>query len=246
MLCLKHLPRGRRISEKIRVIILDDHQSIADGYSYRLSLIPEIEVIATLTYGEALEPTLVGQPANVLLLDVHLPTSPDNPNPYPILHLIPRLLQIYPTLNILVISMIAERGVIRAVTDAGVSGYLLKDDQDSIQDLGNIVLTVAAGGVHFSPLAQELLRRSQAMTDGAALTPRQVAALSLCLAYPNASTSDLATRMAVANSTVRNLLSSAYLKLGVYTRAGAVARACQLGLITPESPVCAAGLDART
>lgn len=225
------------MTKKIRVIILDDHQSITDGYCYRLSLIPKIEISATLTHGEELEPALALQPADVLLLDVHVPTAPDNPSPYPILHLIPRLLQMYPGLNILAISMIAERGLIRAVMDAGASGYLLKDDAESIQDLGNVILTVADGGVHFSPQARELLMRSQAMTDGEALTHKQVAALSLCLAYPNDSTSDLAKKMDVAHSTLRNLLSGAYLKLGINNRMAAVAKARQLGLITPQPPV---------
>jgi two-component system capsular synthesis response regulator RcsB len=222
------------MSKKIHVMILDDHQSIVDGYRYRLSLIPQIEVIAALIHGETLEPTLARQPADVLLLDVHVPTGPGNPHPYPILHLIPRLLQVYPALNILVISMIAERGLIRAVMDAGASGYLLKDDQESIQDLGSIILTIAGGGVHFSPQAQELLLRSQNHTDGEGLTPRQVTVLSLCLAYPDDSTVELAARMVVAHSTVRNLLSGAYLKLGVHTRIAAIAKARQLGLITPE------------
>jgi two-component system nitrate/nitrite response regulator NarL len=222
------------MSEKIRVIILDDHQSIVDGYSYRLSRVSEIEVIATLTYGEELEPTLAEHPADVLLLDVHVPTAPDNPNPYPILHLIPRLLRVHHELNVLAISMIAERGLIRAVVESGASGYLLKDDQASIQDLGNVVLTIADGGIYFSPQARELLTRSKAITDGEALTPKQLAILSLCLAYPNDSTIELAGRMDVANSTLRNLLSSAYLKLGVRTRMAAIAKARQLGLITPD------------
>lgn len=225
------------MSEKIHVIILDDHQSIADGYCYRLSLTPEIDVSATLLYGEELEPALAQQPVDVLLLDVHVPTAKDNPRPYPILHLVPRLIQIHPRLNILVISMTVDRGLIRAVMDAGASGYLLKDDQESIQDLGSIVLKIAQGGIHFSPQAQSLLARSQAISDGESLTPKQVAALSLCLAYPDDSSSDLAKKMDIANSTVRNLLSGAYLKLGVRTRLAAVARAQQLGLITPELPV---------
>jgi DNA-binding CsgD family transcriptional regulator len=41
--------------------------------------------------------------------------------------------------------------------------------------------------------------------------------------------------MSISNSTVRNLLSGAYLKLGVRTRSAAVARARQLGLISPEA-----------
>ena len=222
------------MSEKIRVVILDDHQSIADGYCYRLGLTSEIEVITALLYGEELEPTLAQQPADVLLLDVHVPTAKGNPSPYPILHLVPRLLQIYPRLNILVISMMVDRGLIRAVMEAGASGYLIKDDQESIHQLGNIVLKIAAGGIHFSPQAQSLLTRSRVISDGEALTPKQVTVLSLCLAYPDDSSSDLATKMGVANSTVRNLLSGAYLKLGVRTRMAAVAKARQLGLITSE------------
>jgi len=42
--------------------------------------------------------------------------------------------------------------------------------------------------------------------------------------------------MNVANSTVRNLLSGAYLRLGVNSRAAAIAKARQLGLIPPDSP----------
>jgi two-component system nitrate/nitrite response regulator NarL len=41
------------MSKKIRVAILDDHQSIVDGYLYRLQNAPDIEVVATAVYGEA-------------------------------------------------------------------------------------------------------------------------------------------------------------------------------------------------
>ena len=42
--------------------------------------------------------------------------------------------------------------------------------------------------------------------------------------------------MSVSHSTVRNLLSGEMLKLGVNNRAGAIAKARQLGLITPHQP----------
>src|SRR6188474_1832226 len=105
------------MTEKIRVAILDDHQSIVDGYVYRLEKEPQVEVVATMGFGEELEPTLKNIPVDVLLLDVNVPTSNENRNPYPILHAIPRLLQAHPDLNILVISMHAERGLIRAVME---------------------------------------------------------------------------------------------------------------------------------
>jgi len=143
------------MTKKIRVTILDDHQSIIDGYLFRLGKVPEIEVVATIAYGEELEPTLGKFPTDVLLLDVSVPMSAINPNPYPILHVIPKLLELYPNLAVLVISMLAERGLIRAIMEAGANGYILKDDQATIRELGNVVTSVANGGIYFSQKAHQ-------------------------------------------------------------------------------------------
>ena len=219
------------MKDKIRLVIMDDHQSIVDGYLYRLSKVPQVEVAATLAYGEELEPTLKQHPADVLLLDVQVPISPKDPNPYPILHTIPKLLQLYPDLAILVISMFNERGLIRAVVEAGASGYLLKNDSQRIQELGKAILSIAEGGVCFS---EKVLKVFLAKQDEP-FTPRQLEALSLCASYPNSKTAELARQMKIANSTFRNLLSTVYLKLGVQTRAAAIARAREMGVITPDS-----------
>ena len=224
------------MSDKIRVAILDDHQSIIDGYLYRLSTIPQIEVVATLGYGEELEPTLEKHPTNVLLLDISVPTSKTNPNPYPILYAIPKLLQTYDNLNILVVSMFAERGLIRAVMEAGASGYILKDDQTAIRELGSVVVSIAGGGVYFSQAAHDLHVKYLSTENNEKLTARQLEALSLCLSYPDSTTAELAKMMNVSNSTVRNLLSASYVKLGVHNRTAAIAKAQQLGLITPTQP----------
>jgi two-component system nitrate/nitrite response regulator NarL len=223
------------MNKKIRVTILDDHQNIIDGYVFRLSTNPQIEIAATINFGEDLEPALAEHPTDVLLLDVNVPTSSKNPNPYPILHVIPKLLQYYSGLNILVISMYAERGLIRAVMEAGASGYVLKDDQTTARDLGSVVISVAGGGIYFSQKAHELYSKHLSK-ESDLLTVRQLEAISLCAAYPNNTTAMLADTMAVSNSTVRNLLSAAYLKLDVNNRAAAIARAQQLGLITSLSP----------
>ena len=221
----------------IRVTILDDHQGIIDGYIYRLSKASGFEIVATISYGEELESTLAAYPTDVLLLDINVPTSAENPNPYPILHNIPSLLEQYKNLHILVISMYAERGLIRAVMEAGASGYVLKDDRTTIQDLGNILQSVASGGIYFSQKAHQLMLSQKTTPTGERLSPRQLEALSLCAAYPDWTSADVAEKMSVSNSTVRNLLSSAYLRLGVHSRPAAIAIARQQGLITPDPPV---------
>ncbi len=225
------------MSRKIRVAILEDHQSIVDGYLYRLGKVEQIEVVGTIAWGEELEPLLEKNPRlDVLILDVSVPIGPENPSPYPVLHAIPSLIQKYPKLNILVITMFAERGLIRAIAEVGVSGYILKDDGEVLQDLGNVLQSVADGGICFSQRAHQILVAGDTVPARGRLSKRQLEALSLSAAYPDETTAELAERMTVTNSTVRNLLSTTYIRLGVRTRAAAIDKARDMGLITPRQP----------
>jgi len=218
------------MNHKIKVAMLDDHQSILDGYLHRLSHLPEIEIVATAAFGAEMESLLEEHAIDVLLLDVAVPIAPNDPNPYPILHIIPKLLQRYPALHVLVISMHNRHTLIKAVMEAGASGYILKDDRETIQQLGAVIRTVANGGIHFSQQAYRQLKKPH---EDAELTARQLEALSLCAAYPDISTAELAQRLTIAHSTLRNLLSGAYTKLEVRTRTAAIGKARRLGLITP-------------
>ncbi len=222
---------------KVRVAILDDHQSIIDGYLYRLSQTPQIEVVGTASYGNDLEPLLAAHLVDVLFLDINVPTAPGNPNPYPILHVISRLSQIHPDLSILVISMLTERALITAVMEAGARGYLLKDDGEAVRNLGAIVLAVAGGEIYLSDQAQQQILTRQPKGKAVVLTPRQREMLSLCVAYPDWSLQDVAATLNVDYSTVRNTLAHAYLRLGVRSLSAAMAKARQLGLVTPLPPV---------
>ena len=219
------------MAPEIRVAILDDHQSIVDGYIYRLNSTPAIKVVGSASFGEDLEPLLTNHPADVLLLDIHVPTSSNNQNPFPVLHVIPKILEIFPNLSVLVISMLVQQTLIESLIDAGVSGYIFKDDSASIQQLSQIVTMVANGGIYFSQKAYLKLNRTAAKQKDNTMTARQLEVLSLCAAYPDYSTSELAQHLGIAPSTLRNLLSGAYLRLGVRTRVAAVAKIQQLGLI---------------
>jgi DNA-binding NarL/FixJ family response regulator len=214
---------------RIRIAILDDHQSIIDGYTYRLAQSPEVEVVASALFGEQLEPMLARFPVDVLLLDISVPLSPEDRNPFQVLFQISSLIQRYPGIKVVVISMHNKRRLIKAVMKAGASGYILKDDQLAISDLAAIVRSVANGGTYFSRGVYELIGGHD--QKAAALSQRQIEALSLCAAFPDGTTAELAARMNVADSTFRNLLSGAYGRLAVRNRASAVAKARRLELI---------------
>ncbi len=224
------------MAPKIRVAILDDHPSTVEGYVSRLTRSPGFEVVGTAAFGEELEQLLADKPVDVLLVDVGVQTGPENINPYPILHAIPQLLQTYPELRVLVISMYTERALIRAVMEAGANGYVFKDDRTANLELDSIVRAVACGGVYLSQRARQEMLGHQPAGAEPPLTPRQSQALSLAAAYPDSTEAELARKLSVANSTLRNLLHNAYLRLNVSTRAAAVTKARHLGLITPEEP----------
>lgn len=117
-------------------------------------------------------------------------------NPYPILHTFPRLLQRYPNLAIMVISMHDERGLIRAVMECGASGYILKDDGKAIQELSNNIQSISNGGVYLSEKARKAVIHDKDMAGENLLTDRQLEVLSLCVAYPDATTVGLAQKNA--------------------------------------------------
>jgi DNA-binding NarL/FixJ family response regulator len=223
-------------AERVRVAILDDHQSIIDGYTYRINQTPGTELVATALFGEELHTMLRKQSVDVLLIDLSVQTSAHDNTPYPVLRTIPQLLQEFPDLKVLVVSMYAGPGLMRTIMEAGVSGYVTKDDHEALKNLGRIVLSAADGDIYFSQEAYHLYREYEKIRTGELLTPRQVEALSTCALYPDMSTAELAGVLGVSNSTARNLLSSAYLRLGVHSRVAAIEKARELGLITPHAP----------
>lgn len=223
------------MEQTIRVAIVDDHQSTVDGYGFRLGQAPGIEITGTATFGNDIEPLMATQP-HVLLLDVHVPTSPDNPNPYPILYVVPKLLSQYPNLAILVISMMFRRSLIEELLAAGISGYVLKNDRASMMALGEVVRAAVRGELVLSDAVRRVLDAEREAGGGIRLTPRQQEALSLCASHPSWSHVDLANQLVVTPSTARNTLHSAYVRLGVGNLAAAIDRARQLGLITPNAP----------
>jgi two-component system nitrate/nitrite response regulator NarL len=221
------------MAKKIWVAILEDHQSVIDGYLYRLSKAPQVEVAVIATTAEEFEAQLAEHPVDVLLLDVNVPVAADDHSPFPILHSIPKWLQAHPHLAVLVISVHKSGAIIRSVMEAGAGGYICKDDNAVIQELGSVIQIIAGGGMYLSEQARKYLLSHQ--NGERALSARQLEALTLCAAYPDLTTGVLAAKMDIAHSTFRNLLSEAYLKLEVHSRAAAIAKARQLGLIPPQT-----------
>ncbi|MFH2038192.1 MAG: response regulator transcription factor [Chloroflexota bacterium] len=212
----------------VRVAILDDHQSILDGFQYRLMQTKEIKVVASASYGEDLIPMLQKNQVDVLLLDLSVPTSVENGNQFPMIFALKTLQNEFPSVKVIIISNFKEKALVKSAIDRGVRGYIYKDDHASIQQLSRIVLIVSAGGNYFSAgVYSEMAQESSKIN----LTPRQKEVLEVASAFPDDSTDELAGRMNISGSTLRNILSTSYARLGVHNRNSAIDKIRQMGIV---------------
>jgi two-component system nitrate/nitrite response regulator NarL len=209
---------------------LEDHQGIIDGYVLRLKEEPSLQIVGIARYADELDPMLAENPTDILIMDMEVPISRTNSNLYKIMQVIPKLAQKYPAMKILIISMHTQVVLIERLVELGIGGYIFKHDHEAIQQLAKIIIALKTGGAYFSQGAYTKLRESKTKPTGSLLSPRQIEALSLCVAFPNSTSNDLANRLGVSNSTFRNTLSHAYDRLGVHTRRAALAHLQELGL----------------
>ncbi len=207
---------------RINISIMEDHQGIIDGYLYRLSSESALFIAGIARYGSDLEPMLASNPTDVLILDMEVPISASNPGIFPVLQVIPKILKKNKGIKILIISMFSQIVLIEKLVELGIAGYIFKNDAGAIQDLAQIIVSLKNGGSYFSQGIIPKLRYLKTRSASTLLSPRQMEALSLCVAFPDSTSDDLAVRLGVSSSTFRNTLSAAYDRIGVHTRRAAI------------------------
>jgi DNA-binding NarL/FixJ family response regulator len=118
---------------------------------------------------------------------------------------------------------------VRDLLQAGVCGYILKDD-DYVSRIETIIRDLVEGRLYLSPQAYEALAQAtKEAADRELLTERERAILRLAKrGLPNP---QIAQALHISAGTVRNHLSAIYRKLGVNSRYEALAIAEERGLI---------------
>jgi DNA-binding NarL/FixJ family response regulator len=106
--------------DKIRVIILDDHQIIRDGLRALLTGAGNIETVAEAGTAEEFLQQIEKHPANVALVDISLPGISG-------IRLTGQLAISHPDLKVLILSMHLNEEYITNALKAGALGYLAKN-----------------------------------------------------------------------------------------------------------------------
>lgn len=219
--------------ENIAVVIADDHLAMRAGLQLLLSEDETIRCVGEAITGDQIIPLIERTQPDVLLLDLSMPQLEDRPA------FVRCLRQHYPDVEILVITSYDDAGLISALLKAGVRGYMLKDEMDSMDDsLMQAVRQVGKGQPYLSPKAlQGSIFGFQQQSDpsgGVAekLSAREIEVLSL--AAEGLTNEEIGEALAISPLTARNHLSRVYEKLQVRGRADAVRCALEHHLICGE------------
>ncbi|MET4539999.1 MULTISPECIES: response regulator transcription factor [Micrococcaceae] len=198
----------------ISVVLVDDHTVVRSGLKALLGTQADIAVVGEAASGEeALEAAQQHAP-DVVLMDLAMGTGMDG------IEAIKQLRQRTPKQAVIVFTTYdSDADIVRAV-DAGAMGYLLKDAAPE-EIFAAVRGAVQGKSVMSAPVASRLFQ--QLRNPDEILTPREAELLSLLT--EGLSNRDLGKRLFISEATVKTHLAHIYAKLGVETRAAAIATA---------------------
>ena len=210
-------------SEKVRVVVGDDHPMFRDGVVRALTSSGSVEVVAEAHDGVAALEAIRTHLPQVALLDYRMPGM----DGAEVAAAVQR--DELPT-RVLLLSAHDESAIVYKALQEGAAGFLPKESTRS--ELVNAVLDCAKGRDVVAPrLAAELAGeiRKRAVPEGPVLSPREREVLRLIAS--GSSIPAMAKELYLAPSTVKTHVQRLYEKLGVNDRAAAVAEAMRRKLL---------------
>jgi DNA-binding NarL/FixJ family response regulator len=213
------------MSERLRILLADDHPLFREGLKALLASVPDAEVAGEAAGGdEAVAQALELQP-DVVVMDLHMPELGG-------IEATRRIVETSPHIGVLVLTMIEDDDAVFAAMRAGARGYLLKGSSQS--EILHAIRAVGSGEAVFGPaIAQRLIDYFAAGSSGPAqafpeLTQREREVLELIAR--GESNAAIARRLVISQKTVRNHVSNIFTKLRVADRAQAIVKAREAGL----------------
>jgi DNA-binding NarL/FixJ family response regulator len=213
------------MTDRIRVLIADDHPVFRDGLHALVEAAPDLDFVGEATTGvEAVDLAASGRPA-VILMDLRMPELSG-------IEATRRILEADPTVGILIVTMSEDDESLFAAMRAGARGYIPKD-----AERGEILSAIRAAAVGEAVFGASIARRvaeffaaprSPAAEPFPDLTERENEILELIA--QGRSNGDIAGRLGITSKTVRNHVANVFNKLQVADRSQAIVRAREAGL----------------
>lgn len=199
------------MSTRIKIVVIEDDDTIRDGYAFLIDQVDEYEVVNTYASYEAAAANIAADKPDVILLDIELPGING-------VAALPKLKKLLPDCNLLIMTVYDSEKLIFEALANGASGYLTKSTAstrilDSIKE-------VHEGGGPMSVNIARLVINSFQKTQHSPLSKRETQILEL-IANGEAR-GQIAKKLFIDTETVRSHVKKIYAKLEVNSKVDAI------------------------
>jgi DNA-binding NarL/FixJ family response regulator len=204
------------VTEKIRIVLADDHPIVLDGLRNLIRVEPDFELVGEAASGLSALKIIRERRPDVAVLDISMPELNG-------IVLSRRLAGEMPALRLLVLTLHEDRAYLNQALEAGVRGYVLK--RSAVENLVQAIRAVMVGGLYIDPAivgrvfeSKQVNKRLAARKGVApALTDREADVLKMAaLGFTN---KEIAARLDVGVKSIETYKARGLEKLGLKTRA---------------------------
>ncbi len=212
----------------IKVLIADDQEIVCEGLKRILQSDPDIKVIGIANNGQQALDLINHQTPDIVLMDLQMPIMNG-------VQAIRQLRKTHPDLPVLVLTTYMDDKWLFDAIRAGATGYLLKDRPR--HELLEAIKGMVSGEAYLDPsVAKKVLNQVASapepiqFDESIEISERERDILTLLV--EGLSNAEIAQRLFLSEGTVRNYLSSLFVKLEVSDRTQAVVVALRRGLVS--------------
>lgn len=196
----------------LRIVLADDHPIFRIGLRAVLEQIPGVQVVAEAGGPDELMAHLQALPCDVLVTDFMMPVEQQNDG----LKLLEQIRRQFPQLPILVVTMLNNAGLFRAMLGLGVNGLLSK--ASLAEELPQAVRCLPRGKTFLAASVQHLLQQDGAVREDLIrvqdpLSPKELEVIRLLAA--GHTVGQIAALLNRSKQTVSTQKVSAMRKLGL-------------------------------
>jgi len=208
------------INKNILVSIIEDDDTIRNGYSFLIGNTEGYDVVSSYSSYDAAAHKIAGEKPDVILLDIEMPGTNG-------VDAIPRLKKLLPHVHVLILTVYESEKLIFEALANGASGYLTKNTP-SAKIIASIKEVKEGGGPMSINIAKMVIRSFQKNQESP-LSKRETQILEEISI--GKSRSQIANELFIDLETVRSHIKNIYLKLNVNSRADAIKTARENRLI---------------
>jgi DNA-binding NarL/FixJ family response regulator len=163
------------MKDKIKIIIVDDHEIFRNGLKMVLGKLNYVNLIGEAENGDVFMGLIKKEKPEIVLMDIEMPVMNG-------IEAAEKALAIYPDLKIIALTMFNDDEYVKSMMDVGVKGFLIKNINKDTLD--KAILTVYNGGNYYSEelfefFSKQLTKEKKSEDNQLELTRREKEILQL-------------------------------------------------------------------